>query len=115
MDINASIKRNKKKKKERNKNLEPVFSLNCKLYELKNNDEFEQYKFSGTVKADKMDSDLMASILVNIIKESVPKVAIPEVVDLVIEKLNLVSSEQYDCKETTTEHVIKLLKNFMEG
>lgn len=113
MDINANIKRSKNKKEEKKPEIKNVFTLNCKLDEISNTADSEEYKFSGTVKADKMDSDLMASILVNIIKESVPQKAIPEVVDLVIEKLNLVTSEQYDCKPDTSDPFIKLLKKLM--
>lgn len=94
--MNANIKRNKHK--EEKKEPKVIFTLNCKLEELTNTKDSEDYKFSGEVKAGKMDADLMASVLVEIIKHSVPRQAIEDVVNLVAERLDLVSSEQYDCK-----------------
>lgn len=109
MDMNANIKRNKPKEVKQEPKV--IFTLNCKLEELPNSKDSEEYKFSGKVKADKMDTDLMASVLVHIIKEAVPEPAIEDVVNLVAERLDLVSSEQYDCDcescKSKTVHIDK--------
>jgi hypothetical protein len=89
MDINVDIKREKNKKEEKKPEVKTIFTLECKVDEVANTKDAEEYKFSGKVKADKMDSDLMASIFANILKQSVPAQAMEEVFNLTAEKLGL--------------------------
>lgn len=99
MDMNVNIKRTKPKKEEKKPELKTIFTLECKVEEVANTKESEEYKFSGKVKADKMDSDLMASIFANILKESVPEVAMDEVLNLTAEKLGFIDAEEEcDCE-----------------
>ena len=52
MDINVNIKRDKSKKEEKKPEVKTIFTLECKVDELSNTKESEEYKFSGKVKAD---------------------------------------------------------------
>ena len=118
MDINADIKRTKKKKEE-TPELKTIFTLDCKVEEVVNNDEAEEYKFSGKVKADKMDSDLMASIFANLIKQSVPEQAIEEVLNLTAEKLGF-TDEDCDCDccqphHTSREDFFEFIRQAIRG
>ena len=98
MDMNVNIKRDKKKKEEKKPEVKTIFTLECKVDEVSNTAEAEEYKFSGKVTADKMDSDLMASIFANIIKQSVPEVAIEEVLNLTADKLGFTDENECDCE-----------------
>ena len=118
MDINADIKRTKKKKEEV-PTLKTIFTLDCKVEEVVNNDEAEEYKFSGKVKADKMDSDLMASIFANLIKQSVPEKVIEEVLNLTAEKLGF-TDEDCDCDccqphHTSREDFFEFIRQAIRG
>ena len=95
MDMNVNIKRDKKKKEEKKPEVKTIFTLECKVDEVANTEESEEYKFSGKVKAEKMDSDLMASIFANLLKQSVPEVAMEEVLNLTAEKLGF--TDECDC------------------
>ena len=97
MDINVNIKRNKAKKEEKKPEVRTIFTLECKVDEVANTKEAEEYKFSGKVKADKMDSDLMASIFANLLKQSVPEQVMGEVLNLTAEKLGF-TEESCDCE-----------------
>jgi hypothetical protein len=115
MDINVNIKRDKSKKEEKKPEVKTIFTLECKVDELSNTKESEEYKFSGKVKADKMDSDLMASIFANLIKQSVPEVAIEEVLNLTADKLGF-TEEKCDkecCKTKDTDKFIELLHKLL--
>lgn len=96
MDINVNIKRNKAKKEEKKPEVKTIFTLECKVDEVANTKDAEEYKFSGKVKADKMDSDLMASIFANLLKQSVPEQVMEEVLNLTAEKLGF-TEEDCDC------------------
>ena len=88
MDINDNITRTKKKEEKPN----VVFELDCKVVQVSN----EDYKFTGSVKANRIDTELMSSILANIIKKSMPEDAIEDVMGLTLDKLGLI--EEDDCK-----------------
>ena len=107
MDINSNITRNKKKKEEEKVAAKTIFSLSCKVDEVSNTEEQEDFKIYGKVKADKMDSDLMASILCNIIKQCTPEEAIEEVLDLTTEKLGFVDANKDNEEETPRIKVLK--------
>ena len=118
MDINADIKRTKKKKEEAPE-LKTIFTLDCKVEEVVNNEEAEEYKFSGKVKADKMDSDLMASIFANLLKQSVPEKAMEEVLNLTAEKLGF-TEEDCDCDcchphHTSREDFFEFIRQAIRG
>ena len=115
MDLNANIKRTKKKKEEKKPEVKTIFTLECRVDEVVNTEESEEYKFSGKVKADKMDSDLMASIFANLLKQSVPEQAIEEVLNLTEEKLGL-TEEDCDCNNDnhcTKEDFFNFLNNIL--
>lgn len=119
MDINVNIKRDKKKKEEKKPEVKTIFTLECKVDEVANTKEAEEYKFSGKVKADKMDSDLMATIFANLLKQSVPEVAIEEVLNLTAEKLGF-TDEDCDCDCTDECHChredfFSFLNNLLRG
>lgn len=106
MDINDNITRTKKKEEKHN----VVFELDCKVVQVTN----EDYKFTGSVKAHMIDTELMSSILANIIKKSMPEDAIEDVMELTLDKLGLL--EEDDCKEDcncnkkiTKENIIDFL------
>ena len=104
MDINSNITRNKKKKEEEKVAAKTIFSLSCKVDEVSNTEEQEDFKIYGKVKADKMDSDLMASILCSIIKQCTPEEAIEEVLDLTAEKLGFVDANKEDAGDCDGDH-----------
>lgn len=106
MDINVNIKRNKAKKEEKKPEVKTIFTLECKVDEVANTKDAEEYKFSGKVKADKMDSDLMASIFANLLKQSVPEQAMEEVLNLTAEKLGF-TDEDCDCDCCQPHHTSK--------
>lgn len=119
MDINVNIKRDKSKKEEKKPEIKTIFTLECKVDELSNTKESEEYKFSGKVKADKMDSDLMASIFANLIKQSVPEQAIEEVLNLTAEKLGF-TEEDCDCDccqphHTSREDFFEFIRQAIRG
>lgn len=109
MDINVNIKRDKKKKEEKKPEVKNIFTLECKVDEVANTKDAEEYKFYGQVKADKMDSDLMSSILAHIIKESVPEITIEEVLNLTAKKLGFTHKCdcECDCCKPKSIHVEK--------
>ena len=110
MDMNENITR---KKPEETK-AKVIYTLNCSVEELPANKGEENYSFKGKVKAEKMDTDLMSTILAKIIKESVPKEAIEEVMNLTAEKLGLVDAENEcdcECSKPKAIHVEKHIIN----
>ena len=96
MDMEEKITRTKqeKPKKEESK---VIFTLDCSVEEFPIKGDQENYRFKGKIKADKMDPDLMATILAKIIKESVPKAAIEEVLNLTAEKLGFTDACDCEC------------------
>ena len=95
MDIKKNITRKKEVKKEEPK-AKTIFSLSMEVQELPATKDEENYNFKGKVHADKMDSDLMASILAHLIKESVPANAVEEVLNLTADKLGFVDVREED-------------------
>ena len=106
MDINDNITRTKKKEEKPN----VVFELNCKVVQVTN----EDYKFTGSVKANMVDTELMSSILTTLIKKSMPEDAIEDVMELTLDKLGLIEDEDHKCdcncnKNITKENIIDFL------
>lgn len=97
MDIEEKISRTKQEKQKKE---EPkvIFTLDCMVEEFPAKGDQENYRFKGKVKAEKMDSDLMSTILAKIIKESVPKEAIEEVLNYTAEKLGFTDEKECDCE-----------------
>lgn len=96
MDINVNIKKDKKKKEE--PKAKTIFSLSMEVQELPATKDEENYNFKGKVHAEKMDSDLMASILAHLIKESVPADAVEEVLNLTADKLGFTDECNCECE-----------------
>ena len=95
MDMNENITR----KKSGEPKAKVIYTLNCSVEELPAIKGEENYSFKGKVNAEKMDTDLMSTILAKIIKESVPEEAIEDVVNLTADKLGLVNEEdECDCE-----------------
>ena len=106
MDMNENITR----KKPEEPKAKVIYTLNCSVEELPANKGEENYNFKGKVKAEKMDTDLMSTILAKIIKESVPEEAIEDVVNLTADKLGLINEEDEcdcDCCKPNEIHVEK--------
>jgi hypothetical protein len=106
MDINDNITRTKKKEEKHN----VVFELDCKVVQVTN----EDYKFTGSVKANMVDTELMSSILTNIIKKSMPEDAIEDVIELTLDKLGLIEDDDHKCdcdcnRKITKENIIDFL------
>lgn len=111
MDINVNIKKDLEEKKPKGKT---IFTLDCIVKDVSTKDE-ELYNIKGHVKADKMDPDLMSDILSTIIKQSVPEVAIEEVLNLTADKLGF-TEEKCDkecCKTKDTDKFIELLHRLL--
>lgn len=102
MDINDNITRTKKKEEKHN----VIFELDCKVVQVSN----EDYKFTGSVKANMVDTELMSSILANIIKKSMPEDAIEDVMELTLEKLGFTDDEECECNEHCHCHDKKFSK-----
>ena len=102
MDINDNITRTKKKEERPN----VVFELHCKVERITD----ENHKFTGTIKSDMMDEELMSSILANLIKKSMPEEAIESVMELTLEKLGFTNDEECECNEHCHCHDKKFSK-----
>lgn len=96
MDIKKNITRKKETKKEEPQ-AKTIFSLSMEVQELPETKDEENYNFKGKVHADKMDSDLMSSILAHLIKESVPADVVEEVLNLTADKLGFTDTCDCEC------------------
>ena len=106
MDMNENITR----KKPGEQKAKVIYTLNFSVEELPAIKGEENYSFKGKVNAEKMDTDLMSTILAKIIKESVPEEAIEDVVNLTADKLGLVNEEDecdYECCKPKSVHIEK--------
>lgn len=111
MDINEKITRNKKveQKPEPKKEAPHVFDLHCSVVALgKDPDGSESYNFTGKVHAEKMDAELMSTILAKIIKTSVPDNCIEDVIDKLVVKLGLIDEDELkEVEEHPEVHICK--------
>lgn len=93
--MNEEIVRHKKEEVQKTDPAkEVVYSLECKLEKYTEDTSTEErYAFSGSVQGNKMDTDLMSTVLAKIVKQSVPMRSIPTVMELVLKKLDLLDED----------------------
>lgn len=112
-----TIKRGPKEtKKEAVNKPEPkvIYELNCKLTEMPSEAKDKDYNFTGNVKANGIDIDLLAIVLAKVIRSSVPNKFVGELLDTTAEKLGYNSEETEEEKEekeeTPGESIMDLIK-----